>query len=76
MTAGQISMSVSIRRTTTYHKLVSIFIETNSLYTLLKNRCRVVPGLSNGMVDHLLGLATVELRLGRLTRDDNANFCW
>jgi hypothetical protein len=59
-----------------YHKLVGVPIETNSLYALLKNRCRIVPRLSNGVTDHLLSLAAVELRLGRLTRNDDANFCW
>ncbi len=63
-------------RTETYQKHIGVLIETNNLYTLPYNRGRVLPRLSDSVANHLLRLGAVELRLGRLTRKDNADFCW
>jgi hypothetical protein len=59
----------------TYQEHIGIRIKTDSPYALPNNRGSVLPWLSNSVANHLLCLATVQLRLRRLTWNDNANLC-
>jgi hypothetical protein len=69
-------MYILTARSRTYQKHIGVLVETSNLYTLLGNRDRVLPWLSDGMTNHLLRLAAVKLRFGRLTRNDDTNLWW
>lgn len=54
------------RRAKTYQQHIGVLIEPNCMHTVLDNRGGILPWLSNSVANHVLGLGTIQRRLGGL----------